>query len=364
MTSQLEASLQHDMDMIRAKVREMSAECERAITGALHALVAPARQSAYLVILRDQYLDELEQQLDRLCLEFLVRQQPAAGHLRFAYAAIKISTELERIGDHAEAMARGALAFDGERPALDYTPFREMGEASLGMLRDAVRAFVEADAEAARATMLVEHNVDRMRRALDTDLDRRHNEGTLALAPFMVLSKISRRIERISDEVRDVCAETVYMCTGDFAKHASAEAYRILFVDQHNHCRSQMAEAIAAALNQPRLVVSSAGLDPRPLDPRLPAFLRSKGLDLGQHRPKSVEQIPNLRHYHVVVAFDEGAYYALRFRRTPTVCIEWAVADPSTVEGTPEQVRDAYEKTFEFIRGQVKDLLEALVRQD
>jgi protein-tyrosine-phosphatase len=202
-----------------------------------------------------------------------------------------------------------------------------------------------------------------MRRALDTDLDRRHDDGTLSLAPFMVLSKISRRIERISDEVRDVCAETIYMCTGDFAKHGSPEAYRVLFVDQHNHCRSQMAEAVAASLNQPRLLVSSAGLDPRPLDPRLPAFLRSKGLDLGQHRPKSIEQIPNLRHYHVVVAFDEGAYYALRFRRTPTVCIEWAVADPSTAEGSPELVHEAYERTFEFISTQLKDLVEAILRQ-
>ena len=119
------------------------------------------------------------------------------------------------------------------------------------------------------------------------------------------------------------------MCTGDFVKHKSPEAFRILFVDQHNHCRSQMAEAIASTMSHPRLLFSSAGIDPRPIDPRLPEFLAEKGLDLGRHSPKSLAQIPNLDHYHVVVAFDEGAYYALRFRRTPTVCIDWPVEDPS-----------------------------------
>lgn len=364
MPSHLEASLQHDIDLIRAKVQEMTGQCERAFRDALRALALDERQTAYLVILRDQQIDELEQQLDRLCLEFLVRQQPVAGHLRFAYAAIKISSELERIGDHAEAVARRVLKLGPVRPSIDLQPFVEMGEASLGMLRDAVRAFVTEDVELARATMLVEDEVDRKRRALDATLADRQREGQLGLTPFTLLSTISRRTERISDEVRDICAETVYMCTGDFAKHDTPEAFRILFVDQHNHCRSQMAEAIAATLAHPRLIFTSAGLDPRPIDPRLPGFLAGKGLGIAGYRPKALEQIPNLEHYHVVVSFDEGAYYALRFRRTPTVVIDWPVHDPSTAPGTLDDNRTAYEEAFQFIRAQLQDLVDAIVRQD
>lgn len=364
MASQLEATLQHDMDLIRSKVREMTDQCERALRDALRALANGERQTAYLVILRDLQIDELEQQLDRLCLEFLVRQQPAAGHLRFAYAAIKICGELERIGDHAEAVARRVLKLEPRPDGVDFAPFVDMGEASIGMLRDAIRAFVTQDAALADQTMLVEHEVDRKRRLVDAGLLERQRSGQLALEPFTLLSTISRRLERVSDEVRDICAETTYMCTGDYVKHKSPEAFRILFVDQHNHCRSQMAEAIAGALAHPRLIFASAGLDPRPIDPRLRGFLAEKGLEISQHRPKALEQIPNLEFYHVVVSFDEGAYYALRFRRTPVVCIDWPVRDPSTLPGSLDDQRAAYEEAFAFIRAQLEALVDAIVRQD
>jgi phosphate transport system protein len=362
--TQLEASLQHDMDLIRSTVQEMSAQCERALRGALAALVDGGRQGAYLVVLRDQQIDELEQQLDRLCLEYLVRQQPAAGHLRFAYAAIKISTALERIGDHAEAMARRILRLDPARSAASVATLIGMGETSVGMLSDAIRAFITSDAELARRTMPIERVVDDQLRAIERNLEGEESAGQLTPKASGLLAAISRRIERVSDEVRDICADTLYMCTGDYVKHTSPEAFRILFVDQHNHCRSQMAEAISATLAHPRLLFSSAGLDPRPIDPRLSPFLHEKGLEIVRHRAKSIDQIPNLEHYYVVVSFDENAYYALRFRRTPTVCIDWPVDDPSLLPGTLEETRGAYEAAFSAISEQLRDLVEAVVRQE
>ena len=356
MGSRLEASLQHDMDLIRAQVRKMAGQCERAIRGALHALMTGERQPSYVIILRELHIDESEQQLDRLCLEFLVRQQPAAGHLRFAYAAIKISSELERIGDHAEAIARRLLKLEGARPAIAYAPFEEMGNAALQMLLDAVRAFDTGDAELARSTRLVEQKIDRMRKAIDTRLAEQHRSGELDLDGFMALSTISRRIERISDETRDICADTLYMCTGDFAKHGAPEVVRVLFVDQHNHCRSEMAEAMASDLSLPHMLFTSAGLEPRELDPRLPGFLAEKGLEPTNHRPKSIDHVPNLSHYHVVIAFDEHAYHLLRRAPAVNVCIDWSVEDPSGVQGTPEDVHAAYERAFTFIQSQLKDL--------
>ena len=176
---------------------------------------------------------------------------------------------------------------------------------------------------------------------------------------------MSRRIERVADEIRNMCAETLYMCTGDFAKHKAPEAFRILFVDEHNHCRSQMAEAIATTLAHPRLIFSSAGLDPSPIDPRLAEFLSEKGLDIIEHhRPKSLDQIPNLEVYHVVVSFDTDVYSWLRVRRTPTVVFDWHVEDPSDLPGTLAETRQAYEDAFAVIRNHLQDLVEAIVRQD
>ncbi len=104
----LEESLQRGIDLIRGKVVEMADLSERALKASLQALIEQNRQLAYSVILRDQYIDELETELDRLCLEFMVRQQPAASHLRFVFATIKINKGLERVGDYAENIARRA----------------------------------------------------------------------------------------------------------------------------------------------------------------------------------------------------------------------------------------------------------------
>src|SRR5262249_42598163 len=79
--SYLEETLQRDIGLIETKILEMSGLSERALEASLQALIRANRQLAYSVILRDQYIDELETELDRLCLEFLVRQQPVAGHL-------------------------------------------------------------------------------------------------------------------------------------------------------------------------------------------------------------------------------------------------------------------------------------------
>ena len=105
----LEALLQNDIDRIRGKLLEMLALDEQALTRAFQAFLKRDRQLAYSVILRDQDVDALETELDRQCVEFMVRHQPVASHLRFIYSASKIISELERVGDYAESVARQVL---------------------------------------------------------------------------------------------------------------------------------------------------------------------------------------------------------------------------------------------------------------
>ena len=109
MATHFEQSLQRDIDRIKAKVGEMAGLAERALRDGLRALQEKNRVLAYSVVLRDQRVDEMEKEVDRLCLEFIVRQQPVAGPLRLAYATIRINLELERVGDYAEGIARQVL---------------------------------------------------------------------------------------------------------------------------------------------------------------------------------------------------------------------------------------------------------------
>src|SRR5687768_10139394 len=163
MASHYEATLQRDIDLIRSKVLEMSGLAEKALKDGLRAVVGRDRQAAYSVILRDQNIDDLEKQIDRLCLEFLVRQQPVAGHLRFVYATIKINAELERIGDYAESVARQALKLQSIQSQPFYVRCIEIANLSIPMLHDAVQAFVDQNAELARSTMDIEDKVDTVR---------------------------------------------------------------------------------------------------------------------------------------------------------------------------------------------------------
>jgi phosphate transport system protein len=361
MPKQLEASLQRDMELIRGKIIRMSELAQRALKTSLNALTENNRQLAYAVILRDQAIDELEKEIDRLCLEFLVRQQPVAGILRFIYAVIKINAELERIGDYAESIARQVLKLSGMQINFSTAPFAEIAGLSIPMLHDATQAFLDQNADLARRTMEVEERVDGLRDQINANLMLARQEGRIPLEALTPLLTIARRYERVSDQGKNICEEVLYMCTGEYSKHKGTEVLRVLFVDEHNSCRTQMAEGIANSFGQPRLLFSSAGLQPRPIDPKTREFLTEKGIDISRQYPKSVDQVPHLEHYQVIIALAGEACAAFPPPPTKTVSLEWNVQDPSKVQGTPEEVQAAYEKTYQYIHTNIQDLVEAIL---
>jgi phosphate transport system protein len=361
MPTHFEESLQRDIDRIRAKVTEMAGLGERALRDCLKALQERNRQLAYSVILRDQKIDELEKEVDRLCLEFLVRQQPVAGPLRFAYATIRINLELERVGDYAEGIARQILKLTSMDLQIPTEGFEEIANLSVPMLHDSVRAFVTQDAELARKTIVTEELVDALKSRLNARLVHLRQENKIPFEALNALMMIVRHFERVSDQARNICLETLYMCTGEYTRHKGAEITRLLFVDEHNACRSQMAEAIGNSLNQPQFLFSSAGLEPRPLDPLTISFLKDKGLDISRHASKSVEQVPNLDHYQIIVALAREARKVFPAPPNKTICLDWSVEDPSAVKGTPAEVRAAYEATYQILHAHVQDLVEAIL---
>jgi phosphate transport system protein len=359
----LEASLQRDIDLVRARLSEMAGLSERALEASLQALVQQDRKLAYSVILRDRYIDELETELNRLCLEFLVRHQPVAGHLRFVFTAIQINKELERIGDYAESVARQVLAVSRLQPQPPYAMFVELGELSVRMLREAVRAFLQKDADLAQQTMAMEEQANLLRNSINAELmelSRRNHLPTAALTPLMT---VARRFERVSDQAKNLCEEVLYMCTGEFAKHKGAEAFRILFFDLSNACLSQMAEGIGNRLRPPRFVFSSAGATPQPVDARAVEFMAQKGIDISRQGSKPLEQVPHWQQYQVVVALGGQARKAFPLPPGKTILFTWSIKDPASVEGSPEDVRAAFESAFGNLESHIRELLEAMLEE-
>jgi phosphate transport system protein len=361
MNTHYEETLQRDIDRIRRKVTEMAGLGEHALRSCLQALGERNRQLAYSVILRDQRIDELEKEIDRLCLEFIVRQQPVAGTLRFAYAAIKINLELERVGDYAESMARNILSLSDMDVQIPQERFVQIAELAIPMLHDAVRAFVAQDADLARKSMEKEDAVDMLRHEMNAELVQRLATGKLPVEALTPLMNIVNRFERVADQAKSIAQEVLYACTGEYAKHRGTEVYRVLFVDEHNSCRSQMAEAVGNSLGQPKFIFASAGLEPWRMDPATVTFLRDKGLDVSRAVPRGVDQVPNLDHYQVVVALADQARKVFPPPPTKVVCLDWSTPDPSTVHGTTDEVRAAYEATFQFLRSHLQDLVEAIL---
>jgi phosphate transport system protein len=360
-TPHLEALLQHDINLIRARLLDMAALDEEALTRAFHAFLKRDRQAAYSVILRDQDVDAMETELDRLCLEFIVRHQPAAAHLRFVYSASKIVNELERIGDYAESIARQVLLMGSSPFEVPVEKFSEIANLAIPMLHNAVRAFVDKNPELARTTMASERRVNEVRDSLSDDLVEWRQEGRVPLEALPPLITVARRFERVSDQATNICEEALYFATGEYVRHQPREGFRVLFVDESNGCLSRMAEAIGNGMGAKRFSFSSAGIVAGDVDPQTIRFLADKGTDVSHQPSRAVDQVPQLDQVEVIVALCKGAEKAIPKRPAKNVGLDWFMADPSSTRGTPEEVRAAYQRTYETLTSHIRDLVQAVL---
>lgn len=357
----LEERLQRDINQIRSRVLEMGELAKEALSTALDSMTGMDRQMAYSVILRDRYIDELEKELDRLCQEFLVRQLPVAGHLRFIYAVIKINNELERVGDYAESVARQFLSITTGEGQPSFDRFLEIARIAIEMLDNALKSFKNQDAELAIATKNMETRVDEIRYQIHNDLVQLGEDGKLPSESLPPLLIIASRFERVADQACNICEEVIFMCTGADPKHEGREVIRMLFVDERDSCRAQMAQGIGKSLSLDRFRFNSAGISPLPIDPRTVQFMKKKNIDISTQTSKNLSDIPDIEYYQVIVALCKEAQVAFPPQPTKTVSISWEIGDPSKFDGTEEEIQTQYDKTFKYLRIQIQDLVQAIM---
>ena len=360
MASHLDTAVQEDLDKIRNKIMEMGALAEAAVRGSIQAVMLKDRQIAYAVILRDSYIDEIEKQLDNLCLRFLARHQPAGGLLRFAYSSIRINLELERVGDYAEAIAREALRLSQIDATLPLDRLRQIADLAEPMLHDAIRAFIDQDPDLAGRTIATDEAVDLMRDKLTSDITREFRDGRMPFEALYPMIMIIRRLERVSDQARNIGMEALYLCTGEVARHPGSGVLKILFVDERSACRSMMAEFVGKSLNEPGFEYSSAGLNPQPIEPATAGFMASKGFDVTRAVPRALSSIDNVEHQDVIVLLAPEAKRAFPRRPRKAVLLEWPTDDPSLTTGTEAEIHASYESTYQFIRSHIRDLVSAV----
>ena len=354
--------IQHDLDVIRRRLRHMSELVLKSLDDAVAAVAARDRRLAYSVVLLDNRIDQLERHIDRLCQEFLVRHMPVAAQLRFIIATVKVNAELERIGDYAEAIARRAVTLSTHSPVPEQERIFEMARLAVQMLRQAVEAFLDGNGEAARGVFALDRPVDSMNAEIFNSLAHPTASAPSDLTVPFVLLNVLNRIERVADRACNIAEEAIFASRGEVARHAPRHDVRILFYSERNAGRSQMAEAIARTRAPVNFLFSSAGVHPaEAIDVGLVQFMAGKGADIARQRPKSLADVGRLEDFNIVVTLSRAADEACPEVPYGTMELNWDIADPSKTTGTPAEIQTAYQQVHAELHTKIGELIDSLL---
>lgn len=192
---------------------EMGALCEEIITKVLLALNQEEKHLLKEIASLGAEIDQKERTIETLCLKLLLQQQPVAGDLRQISAALKMITDMERIGDQAEDIAE-IIPFVENRPAKTDSLLHEMAQASIGMVTESVDAFVEKNMELAKKVVLDDDIVDsyftQVKQALITEIVENPKAGECSIDLLM----IAKYFERIGDHAANIAEWVMFSVTG------------------------------------------------------------------------------------------------------------------------------------------------------
>jgi phosphate transport system protein len=212
--------LDRELDILRDRVSLLGGETETALQRAMFSLVERDTRTAQDVLTYDDEIDQLEVEIDRLCVDTIALRQPAARDLRFVISVAKITPILERIADHACNIARAAIDLNDEPQLKLSVDLPHMSELASNMLRAALDAFTSNDATAARAVILRDDEIDELYNRIFRDLIELMVADPSATTRAARLLFVAKHIERIGDYVTDICELTVYMAEAAFIKHS------------------------------------------------------------------------------------------------------------------------------------------------
>lgn len=208
-----------ELDALRSLLLEMSGFAEDQVARAYGAMLLGDPERLEEVIELDLRVDELELQIDKAAHELLALQQPMAGDLRFITMTMKISNDVERVGDHAVNIAREVLRSGPLLPFGRAPEVAEMARIARQMLSNALDSFVRSDAAKAREVRRADDQVDRLYNSVFRILLTHMMEDPRWIGPAMSLLLISRNLERIGDLATNIAEDVVFMVEGVVIKH-------------------------------------------------------------------------------------------------------------------------------------------------
>lgn len=210
---------EEELRQIKEKVLRLGGLVEEGIANSIKALVNRDSNLARTIIENDHIINGLEVEIDELCLKVLALRQPAASDLRLITTAIKIITDLERIGDMAVNLSERVLELNEEPPLKPYIDIPRMAEAAQRMLKESLDAFVNGDTELATRVLTEDDFVDDLNRQIFRELLTFMIEEPNTISRAMKILFISKYLERIADHATNIAEIVVFMVKGKVIRH-------------------------------------------------------------------------------------------------------------------------------------------------
>ncbi|HUX24359.1 MAG TPA: phosphate signaling complex protein PhoU [Burkholderiales bacterium] len=215
-----------ELEAVRSRVLQMGGLVEQQILKAVDALTSGDIAVLDAVIEDDHRVNAMEVGLDEICSQIIARRQPAAGDLRLVMAVIKTITDLERVGDEAEKIARMAkLMHSAGQVQLPRLELRHVSGLALSMLRQALDAFARLDVTAALQVVKQDRGVDDEFRSILRQLITFMMEDPRTITRCLEILFVAKAIERIGDHAKNMAEYVVYMVEGRDVRHTREESH-------------------------------------------------------------------------------------------------------------------------------------------
>jgi phosphate transport system protein len=215
----MERQFDTGLEELKQKLLSMAGHAETAVNEALRALIERDHDLALRVRDSDHVLDELEVEIDDMAIHLLAKA-PLASDLRFVTMAMKISQNLERVGDEASKIAKRARDLSQDPPVKLQLDLPRLAGLALSLLKGALDAFVNRDPVAARALIPQDKVVDAMNKQINRELMQFMMDNRDTIPRCLHLITVSKSLERIADHGKNVAEEVVYLCEAQDIRHS------------------------------------------------------------------------------------------------------------------------------------------------
>ena len=219
MTAPQVPHFQEELDQLKARLLEMGGLAEDRVRAAVRALVERDHSLVDAVLVGDTPINQLHIEIDGRCVKLLALYQPMAVDLRVILSAVKINTDLERVGDLAINIAEAAVRYLGHSPVKELIDIPRMADIAQGMLRDALDAFVRRDTSLAQRVLDADDGLDALKTQVFRELLTFMLQAPQTIEPALDLILVSRHLERIGDHATNVAEDVIFMVSARDVRH-------------------------------------------------------------------------------------------------------------------------------------------------